>query len=179
MMDNCFPEECFDKPWETSGTLNHSWGYHMLDYDWKSTEQLLKFLINNASYGGNYQLNVGPMGNGKFQDAAIRRLRDIGNWMMINNKAIYNTQASDLPQQNWGKVTIKKDADSYSSIYLHLYDFTPGNAICVEGLNGLPKRAHVIESGQPVNLDLTDHGLYLKIPLELRGVMLPVIELVF
>lgn len=176
MMDNCFPNRTFSKPWETSGTFNHSWGYHKLDFAWQSTEQLLKYLIGNASLGGNYQLNVGPMPNGKFQAAAIKRLREIGCWMEVNGESIYGTSASPLGTMPFGKVTYRKEQGS-STYYLHLWDFTPGTAIFVEGLTGNILESRVLESGQPLATKVIENGTYVSIPAEFSGLSLPVIKL--
>ena len=83
MGDNEFPDAANAPkvPWETPGTMNHSWGYNRLDFQWKSFDQLLDTLINNAHHGGAITLNVGPMGNGSFQQAAKRRLQQFAAWI--------------------------------------------------------------------------------------------------
>jgi len=177
MMDNSFPDKSFNKPWETSGTLNHSWSYHRLDYDWKSTEQLLKYLVGNASYGGNYQLNVGPMPDGRFQKAATRRLREIGCWMDVNGESVYGTSASPLGAMPWGRITVKNDADSIT-YYLHLWDVTPDSEIVVDGLTEGVVSAVVLESGQPVTTSPGEHGLRVRVPEEGSGLSLPVVRVV-
>ncbi|HEY3378209.1 MAG TPA: alpha-L-fucosidase [Armatimonadota bacterium] len=175
-MDNDFPDAGFAKPWETSGTLNDSWAYHKLDFDWKSTQQLLQNLIGNASLGGNYQLNVGPMGDGRFQDAAIKRLREIGAWLEVNGESIYGTQASPLGKMPWGRVTARTSADA-TRLYLHLWDVTPGTALFVDGVQNTPLAATVLESGQPVRFEAGENGIWLHLPKELHGLQLPVIAL--
>jgi alpha-L-fucosidase len=41
-------------------TMNDTWGYKSYDTNFKSTETLLRNLIDIASKGGNYLLNIGP-----------------------------------------------------------------------------------------------------------------------
>ena len=77
------------KPWETCMTLNGHWGYNQADQNWKSTETLLRNLIDIASKGGNYLLNVGPTGEGVIPEPSVVRLREIGGWMKANGEAIY------------------------------------------------------------------------------------------
>lgn len=76
MGDNSFPAKGFDMPWETSGTLNHSWGYHRLDFKWKPTPQLIRHLVDNTSRGGNYQLMGGNNGFTDFRLLVGANLRE-------------------------------------------------------------------------------------------------------
>ena len=41
------------------GTTNNSWGFKSYDNDWKSPNELLFWLIEIVSKGGNYMLNIG------------------------------------------------------------------------------------------------------------------------
>jgi len=100
MGDNQFPDAANAPkvPWETPGTMNHSWGYNRLDFQWRTFDQLLDTLITNAHHGGAITLNVGPMGNGSFQVAAKRRLKEFAAWMDINESALQPTLRSPFPE---------------------------------------------------------------------------------
>jgi alpha-L-fucosidase len=91
--DNKIPEdeEGNDSYWETPGTLNNTWGYKSYDLDWKSTRELLFWITEIVSKGGNYLLNVGPTSEGVFPDKTMEQLRDIGKWMDINGESVYGT----------------------------------------------------------------------------------------
>lgn len=175
MMDNVYPETGFDRPWETSGTLNESWAYHALDFAWKPTGQLLRNLVGNAALGGNLQLNVGPTADGEFQPAAIRRLREIGAWMAVNGESIRGTRAGSVGAQRWGRVTQRELPGGRRRHYLHLFDFAPGGAVVVEGLRLARARGCVLETGQPVEVVAGGTGLWVATPAELAGSDLPVI----
>ncbi len=41
-------------------TMNDTWGFKSYDQNWKSVETLMRNLVDIASKGGNYLLNVGP-----------------------------------------------------------------------------------------------------------------------
>lgn len=92
MHDNQYPDKILSKPWQTPATMVHSWGWHAKDYNWKSSAEMLGYLVNNVSKGGNYLLNIGPKPDGTFPLAAIRRLQEMGAWMIPNKEAIYDTQ---------------------------------------------------------------------------------------
>jgi alpha-L-fucosidase len=114
--DTKTPEQRIPKPgvmgnadWETCMTMNGTWGYKSTDNKWKSTETLIRNLIDIASKGGNYLLNVGPKPDGTFPEQSINSLKSIGNWMKVNEEAIYATKASALPEPSWGRITQKGD----------------------------------------------------------------------
>src|SRR6202034_199286 len=74
-------------------------------------------LIDCASKGGNYLLNIGPTSEGVFPDASIERLKEIGDWMKVNSAAIYGTSASPFKEQlPWGRCT-QKNAKLYLSVF--------------------------------------------------------------
>ncbi|MCE5345349.1 MAG: alpha-L-fucosidase [Bacteroidales bacterium] len=91
--DNQIPTEVNSKykTWETPGTLNNTWGYKSYDKDWKSFNEMIFWIVEIASKGGNYLLNVGPDGNGIIPEESVKILKEIGAWMRINGEAIYGT----------------------------------------------------------------------------------------
>ena len=176
-MDNSFPTKGFRKPWETSGTFNDSWGCHAMDYRWRPTKELIENLVKNASLGGNYQLNVGPMGNGCFQEAAIKHLREVGAWLRANGEAIYGTLGSTFDKMPWGHITRRPLDAKRTRLYLHLWKFTPGTAILLPGVSLHVIKAESIATGQPIEAELGEKGIWIRLPQELDPDDLPVIKL--
>lgn len=84
-------ESTSDYDWEACMTMNDTWGYKKHDDNWKSSESLIHNLVDIASKGGNYLLNVGPTAEGIIPEASVERLADMGDWMDINGEAIYQT----------------------------------------------------------------------------------------
>jgi alpha-L-fucosidase len=80
------------RDWESCMTMNDTWGYKVDDTNFKSTETLLRNLIDIASKGGNYLLNIGPKATGEVPEAEIVRLHEMGKWLAVNGEAIYATQ---------------------------------------------------------------------------------------
>ena len=54
-------------------------------------------LIEIASKGGNFLLNVGPTAEGVIPAPSIERLREVGAWLQVNGEAIYGAGPSALP----------------------------------------------------------------------------------
>lgn len=64
--------------WETCMTISKAFGFKHGDEDWKSTQTLLRNLVDIASKGGNYLLNVGPDAEGLIPEPSVERLKVIG-----------------------------------------------------------------------------------------------------
>ncbi len=159
MDDNHFPDKLIGRPWETSGTMNRSWGYHKLDFAWKSTETFLKNLINNVSRNGNYQLNIGPMGDGSLSAATIKRLRELGAWMDVNGMAIYGTRPVDAAEPTWGRLTQKG-----ATIYAHVFDWPTDGKLELPKLPMSITSATVLETGEPLTVLGSVDGAIVNVP---------------
>jgi alpha-L-fucosidase len=123
------------KNWESCMTMNDTWGFKTNDHNWKSSEMLVKNLIDIASKGGNYLLNVGPSSLGVIPDASVERLKEIGGWMKVNGEAIYGTSASPFSNLAWVRCTKKSDGNK-EFLYFHVFDFPVDGKITLPGFSG-------------------------------------------
>jgi alpha-L-fucosidase len=57
----------------------------------KSVEFLIRILVEVATRGGNFLLNVGPQPDELIQREFPQRLRAIGAWLAVNGESIYGT----------------------------------------------------------------------------------------
>lgn len=144
--------------WETCMTMNTTWGYSNYDHAWKSNRELIRDLIDIASKGGNYLLNIGPKGNGSVPEESVRTLKAIGAWLKVNGEAIYATTASPFSSLPWGRATAKGQ-----TLYLHVFDWP------ADGVLSVPMRADVAHAtllAMPSRpLQVTADGAQTKIAL--------------
>ena len=106
-------------PLETCQTMNRSWGYDIKDKDYKSADDLIRYLVRTAGKGANLLLNIGPRPDGTLPEEALERLAAMGAWMDVYGETIYGTQAGCTGAQEWGVSTQKGDV-----LYLHVLNPT-------------------------------------------------------
>jgi alpha-L-fucosidase len=162
--------------WETCMTMNDHWGWNAADRDWKSAETLVRNLIDVASKGGNYLLNVGPRADGTFPDEAIERLAGIGAWMSANGEAIHGTSASPFEALDWGRVTWKRDG-AESVLYLHVFERPMSGRIVLPGLGSEPLSARWLAGGSALPWTREGTDVVVARPGELPDPIASVIEL--
>lgn len=149
--------------WETCMTMNRTWGYKFYDHDWKSVETLLTNLIDIASKGGNYLLNIGPKSDGTIPQESIDRLRAIGKWMKVNGEAIYGTTASPTSRPRWGRITTKV-GDAQTTLYLHVFDWPSDGLLPVAIANEVVECRLLADPSRKFEVDPSEaEGLMVKL----------------
>jgi len=167
--DNQLGRKKEDFPWQSPATVAHSWGYHSLDNQWKSTTTLLKSLINNVSLNGNFMLNIGPRANGDVPYEITERLMDMGKWLEVNGEAIYGAEAFDLRKDlhDWGRITCKETENGYM-LYLHLYTWPINKKLHLTGIADAPEKVYLLADTQEDPIQFSHTGAYTGINLSVK-----------
>lgn len=151
------------RDWEVCMTMNDTWGYKSYDNNWKSTKTLIRNLVDIASKGGNYLLNVGPTSEGLIPEPSVERLKEIGKWMKVNGEAIYATTASPFKKLAWGRCTKKIQGDQ-TILYLHVFDWPQDGSLLVPGLKNKALSAKLLATGETLAFKNTDEGVTITVP---------------
>ncbi|HEX2781824.1 MAG TPA: alpha-L-fucosidase [Gemmatimonadaceae bacterium] len=149
------PEGLPGVDWETCMTMNSTWGFKSYDDDWKDTRTLLRTLIDVASKGGNFLLNVGPTADGVIPAPSVSRLHEMGAWMTANGEAIYGTTASPYGMPAWGRYTTKG-----STVYAHIFDWPKEGRLILTGVTARPARAWLLADRKPLEIQEADSGRF-------------------
>jgi alpha-L-fucosidase len=134
--------------WETCMTMNTTWGYSDHDHKWKSAATLIRNLIDIASKGGNYLLNIGPKGDGGVPAESVEAMKAIGDWMKMNGESIYATTASPFEKLDWGRCTRKSLPNGGTRLYLHIFDWPRDGNLVVPVASGSGARAKLVAGGR-------------------------------
>ena len=158
--------------WESCMTMNTTWGYSEHDHAWKSNATLIRNLIETASKGGNFLLNIGPKGDGSIPAESLESLAAMGDWMKTNQESIYGTTAGTLGKLAWGRCTQKGAA-----LYLFVYDW-PKDGRLVVPLNQPVQSAAMLASPlQPLPCTKEASNLILQLPASAPDAVASVIKL--
>jgi alpha-L-fucosidase len=111
-------------PLETCETMNNSWGFNLQDKNYKSTKNLIQYIVKAAGLNSNFLLNVGPMPNGKIQPEFVSTLKEIGSWINKNGETIYGTRGGPVTPRSWGVTTQKGN-----KVYVHILNPEDNNIL--------------------------------------------------
>ena len=145
--------------WESCMTMNNHWGYNKNDQNWKSSTILIRNLIDCASKGGNYLLNIGPTSDGIFPAASVERLADIGRWMKINHDAIYGTTASPFRKLPWGRATRQAN-----HLYLHVFNWPADGKLRVPISSEIKQASLLASPGTRLEIASAPEGKIVSVP---------------
>jgi alpha-L-fucosidase len=167
------------RDWESCMTINDTWGFKSYDTNFKPAETLLRNLIDIASKGGNYLLNIGPDSHGIVPQAEVDRLHAMGAWLKVNGEAIYGTgptlfgaeagafsptekdskgKPKWVPAWNWRSTTAP------DKIYIEIFNW-PTGAFHLENVPRTVTKAYLLAGSAHTPLKLTANGGGLDIQL--------------
>jgi alpha-L-fucosidase len=145
-------------PLETAETMNRSWGFNITDRSYKSTAELVRYLVRAAGSNANFLLNVGPMSTGEIQPEFVTRLREVGAWLELYGESIYGTRGGPFAPANWGVTTQRGN-----TVYVHVLDWN-SKVLALPDLPGRVHSARLIRDGRIVSFEVLDDAIVLRLP---------------
>ncbi len=145
-------------PLETAETINTAWGYNAGDHNFKSTRDLVQYLVRAAGSNANFLLNIGPRPDGTIQPEFVERLHQMGEWLNQNGESIYETRGGPIAPHPWGVTTQKGN-----KVYLHILDW-PDPVLLLPSLPQQVVKAYTLKDDTKVETVKNEYGLLLKLP---------------
>jgi alpha-L-fucosidase len=175
--------QIYNIPWETCDALDPtSWGYNRRTPDEKymTTNELVDYLSDIVSKGGNLLINIGPKADGTIPEVMQDRLRGIGDWLSVNGEAIYGTK----PWKIYGEGPTNKEIGSWNNqageyqfrsgdvrftrkgnaLYAILLEW-PGSEITINSLKGIKiKKLSMLGSDENIQWLQVNEGVTVSLP---------------
>lgn len=104
--------------WEACQTFNERWTYNPNNLHHKSSDMIIKLLIDSVAKDGNLLMNFGLTARGDFDKRATETMDEIAEWMKYHKDSIYGAEASAISPPQDCRITQKDD-----KLYLHLFSW--------------------------------------------------------
>ena len=161
-------QQVSELPLESCQTMNNTWGYNIVDDNYKSTKDIIHFLLRNVGIGANLLLNVGPGPDGSFPEEAATRLKEIGEWLEKYGESVYGTTAGIIPPQDWGVTAMKNN-----KMYVHILNLN-NNSLHLPIKAYKVKNAISLINGKAIKIKQDKNGITLyfdEIPTEIDHII--------
>jgi alpha-L-fucosidase len=164
--EQVIPESTLGTAFEVCMTLNKHWGYNKNDHEWKNAETIVRNLVDVASKGGNYLLNVGPTAEGVIPEESVAILKEVGAWLNVNGEAVYGTTSgpsgANIRLSANERMTVKP-----GKLFLHIFDWPKDQKIFMTGMKGgIVKKIYLLaDKGQtPLRYEPHERSLWIYVP---------------
>ena len=166
--ERTIPDKQLNIPWESCIPLSDDWGFVKKPH-WKSAEKIINTLVEIVAKGGSLALGVGPTPDGLIEQAATTRLREIGQWLQKNGKAIYQTTTT--PHYHDGNIwfTASRDGRHLYAIYTLGEDENLPNQVSWTG--NTPhnnKGVRLLSTGKRLSCKISGDKVTVTLPKDLR-----------
>jgi alpha-L-fucosidase len=156
-------------PWQSWITLGDQWAWKANDKN-KSPEDCIRYLVEAAGGGGNFNLNVTPMPDGRFEQRQKDTLLKIGAWLKTNGESIYGTRGGPFEPGLWGASTQRGN-----KVYVHVLAW-PAGTLRLPPLSQTVKSARLLKGGD-VQWKQGAVGIEISVPDAERDPLDTIVEL--
>jgi alpha-L-fucosidase len=155
-------------PWEVWLRLGEQWSWKAND-KYKSAEEIIRYIIVTAGGNGNFNLEVTPMPDGRFEQRQKDILLKIGAWLKTNGETIYGTRGGPFEPGLWGASTRREN-----KIYVHVVSW-PSAPLRLPPLKEHIQSARDL-NGAEVEWKQSESGLEISVPTKQRDALDTIVE---
>lgn len=150
---------------ESPDSVSSTYGYKTKGkVTYHTEEEIIHRFVRTVCAGGNYLLNIGPMGNGKLDPKGVRLYRALGDWLKVNGESVYGTRRYPLNKSpEWGDCSMSKDG---KSVYLHVMKWPESKSIEIEKLPGRAAAVSFLANGEKAQFSQNGETLKVALPSE-------------
>ena len=166
--ENRVPKVALPYPWESCIIAGGGWSW-VPNPKFMSGRQLVHMLVDIVAKGGNLLLNIAPGPDGTWPDGAYNLLEEMGDWMIVNDEAIYETRSLEPYKEGQVCLTQKKDGTVYAIYLADESENTIPSKIWLSSIQ--PKKdakLTLLGSDKALEWELSGNGFYVDIPEKLR-----------
>ncbi len=169
--ENRVPAKELPYPWESCIISGGGWA-HTPDAKYMSGREGIHLLVDIVSKGGNLLLNIAPTPQGEWQEGAYQLLEAYGEWMKINESAIYNTHTLAPYKENQVCFTQDSLGNTY---FIYLQDKNETQIPAQINISSHCPKANatltLLGSNQNLKWKKEGKGCVIYLPKELRAQM--------
>ncbi|HOV71768.1 MAG TPA: alpha-L-fucosidase [Dysgonamonadaceae bacterium] len=159
------PEQQLPIPWESCIPLSSDWGWTP-QAKFKPADEVIKLLIEVVAKGGNLLLGVGPTPEGIIQPEVVARLKEIGEWLDVNGKAVYRTRITPVYKSGNVWFTADKDGETLYAFYVPS-ETGKANSSYIEWEENIPRKGSsmvCLKTGQKVRWKQENNTVRVYLP---------------
>ncbi|XP_050543942.1 plasma alpha-L-fucosidase [Daktulosphaira vitifoliae] len=168
--DRYQPGKVMTRKWENAMTIDkYSWGYrrNARSRDIYTTQELIIELVETVSFGGNILVNIGPTSDGVIPIVFEERLIEIGDWLSINGKSIFETTPWSVCQNDTTNPNLWFTQADKFTIYAIMTKWPKDNLLLSEcivdiGMDNISSIT-MLETQKSLNFSQTTPGIVIRL----------------
>ncbi|MBQ9968151.1 MAG: alpha-L-fucosidase [Oscillospiraceae bacterium] len=115
---------------------------------------ILQNIIVQLSFGGNFNLNIGPMADGSLRDGERQLLTQLGSWMEKNSESVYGTGRAPA-----GVISVMGEFTTKGNdLYWHIFRWPHRGEAILSGLRKKVTRVTLLASGKEYPFEQQAYG---------------------
>ncbi len=144
-------------PWFVIYPLARSFSYDPDAANYKGAKWIVHTLVDTIAKGGNFEIGIGPDGQGRFHPVAIAQMKEAGTWIKANAEAIYGTRPRDGAGWRDGDNVRFTRAKSAETTYAICLEWPAARELVLHGVQIAPG-AEVVLLGHPGSIPWQARG---------------------